>query len=581
MLRRFLLPGLLFLVASLPIQAAETALDAISTDASLVIRLKNPKATIAKVADLADVVVPNSGDSIRNHPSKLGDMISNPTLAGVNMESDWWVAVYATGGEQEPDVVFIIPASDLKAMKEALGNDVKFTEYGKFGVYTTDADAATKTAARIKGEGKSIHTLADKDSSALFEGGDVSVFINVPQLAAAYKTDIDEFKDNVNEKIENAPQGLPGGSFDPQQMSEIVQKVLGFLTQGLSDTQSCTVAATISKEGLNFEDLVKLKAGTPTDKLLARSAPSPLANLSALPSGYLGYFGLSWDMSDFTKLSEWLLGAGATGVKPEAAKTVESTLKEMAKLKFGSIATAFGLGDMDEGAVRSVTMTEVDNPTKMRELTLKTMKAMGTVENQGIKQTFTVKPDAEKYGKNSADVVSVKTEFNEADNPFVAALMGRVNAAMFGPDGMTTRVVYLKDRVVQTLGGGKQAMNDVLASLDKKPADTAKSPAQQTRGKLGAKSNLLVLWDIPGTVAKIAAIVVESQTVPIPVDPDAIKELQSKPSYTGLSAATEPQGLRVKTVVPVEQMQAVAKIVKFLQEAGLGGGQAEEDTEEN
>jgi hypothetical protein len=140
--------------------------------------------------------------------------------------------------------------------------------------------------------------------------------------------------------------------------------------------------------------------------------------------------------------------------------------------------------------------------------------------------------------------------------------------------------VYLKDRVIQTLGGGKQAMNDVLASLEKKPSDTAKSPVQQTRGKLGAKSNLLVLWDIPGTVAKIAAIVVESQMVPIPVDPDAVKELQSKPSYTGLSAATEPQGLRVKAVVPVEQMQAVAKIFKFLQDAGLGG-QAEEEAEEN
>jgi hypothetical protein len=349
----------------------------------------------------------------------------------------------------------------------------------------------------------------------------------------------------------------------------------------LNDTQSCTIAANVSKDGLSFEDLVRLKAGTPTDKLLAKSAPAPLSSLSSLPAGYLAYFGLSWDMSDFTQLSEWLMGAGATGVNPEAAKTIEGTLKEMAKLKFGAIVTAFGLGDMDEGAVRSVTMTEVDNPAKMRELSLKTMKAMGTVENQGIKQTFTVKPDAEKYGKNSADVVTVKTEVNEADNPFMAAMMDRINSAMFGPDGMTTRVVYLKDRVVQTMGGGKQAMNDVLASLDKKVSDAAKSPVQQTRGKLAPKSNLLVLWDLPGTLAKIMSIVVESQTVPIPVDPDAVKELQSKPSYFGLSAAAEPQALRVKTVVPVEQMQGVAKIVKFLREAGIFGGPAAEDDEEN
>jgi hypothetical protein len=332
---------------------------------------------------------------------------------------------------------------------------------------------------------------------------------------------------------------------------------------------------------LNFEDLVKLKAGTPTDKLLAKSAPSPLASLSSLPAGYLAYFGLSWDMSDFAQLSEWLMGAGATGVNPDAAKTIEGTLKEMAKLKIGSIVTSFGLGDMDEGAVRSVTMTEVDNPAKMRELSLKTMKSMGTVENQGIKQTFTVKPDAEKYGKNSADVVTVKTEVSEADNPFLAAMMDRINSAMFGPDGMTTRVVYLKDRVIQTMGGGKQAMNDVLASLEKKASDGGKSPIQQTRARLAPKSNLVVLFDIPGTVARIMAMVVESQTVPIPVDPDAVKELQTKPSYFGLSAAAEPQGLRVKTVVPVEQMQGIAKIVKFFQDLGIGGGAPAEDDEEN
>ena len=229
-------------------------------------------------------------------------------------------------------------------------------------------------------------------------------------------------------------------------MGEIVGKLLGFLTQGLNDTQSCTIAATVSKDGLNIEDLVKLKAGTPTDKLFPRQVGPLAAVESVVTAGRLsgvlrivvGHVGLY-----STERVAHGRSRAATGVKPEAAKTIEGTLKEMAKLKIGSIVTAFGLGDMDEGAVRSVTMTEVDNPAKMRELSLKTMKAMGTVENQGIKQTFTVKPDAEKYGKNSADVVTVKTEVSETDNPFLAAMMDRINSAMFGPDGMTTRVVYL------------------------------------------------------------------------------------------------------------------------------------------
>ncbi len=576
MLRRFVSPlfVLMLVLASLPIQAAETALDAVSTDASLVVRLKTPKAAVDKFAELADLVVKGSGDKLHEESADLGKMISNPKLTGVDMQSDWWLAVYAAGDKEQPDVVFIIPASDLKAMKEALGESVKFMENGKFGVYTTDDDAAAKTAARLKGEGKSISSLIDKPSSTLFEGGDVSVFINVTQLAAAYKSQIDEAKDKFAEGLENAQNSVPGSTpgLDPKQITEIASQVMGVLTQGLSDTVSCTIAATVSKEGLFFEDLVRVKSGTPTDKMLAKSAPGALANLSLLPGGSLFYFGLDWDMADFSKISQWLMGTGA--LKPEAAQEFESTLKEVEKLKLDSVVSSFGLGDVEGGAVRSVTVTEVDNPAKMRELSQKLMKAMGSVENQGIKQTFTVKPNAEKYGKNSADLVTVKTEIEgDAQNP-MASMIERFQSGMFGPDGMVTRAVYLKEKVVQTMGGGKQAMTDVLAALDKKP-DSAKSPVQQTRGKLGQKSNLVILFDVSNTIAKIISLVVDSQVLPpiFPIDADAVKELQSKASYLGVGATTEAQGLRVKTHVPVEQMQGIAKIVQFVQQT-MGGGAA-------
>jgi hypothetical protein len=570
MLRRFVSPllPLILLLASLPARAAENPLDAVSTDASAVIRLKTPRATIGKVADLAELVVKGSGDQIRQQSAAIGLAISNPTLAGVDQESDWWVAVYAKGGDNEPDVVFIVPATDLKVMKDALGENVKFMESGKLGVYTTDADAAAKTAARLKGEGKSIATLIDKESQALFASGDASVFINVAQLAVAYKSEIEEHKQKITENLENAPIPAGGaGGFDPKQAVEIVGKILPILIQGLNDTQSCTVSATISKEGLSFEDLVRLKAGSPTDKLLAKSPPGGLPLLSSLPVGNLVYFGFTWDMADLTKIGEQ---TALSGVKPEASKEIQNATKEMAKLKYGSTNSAFGLADSEGGAVRSVSVTEVDDPAKLRELSQKMLKAAGTVENQGVKQTTTIKPDAEKYGANSADVVTVKMEMDDPQNP-LGAFMERINAGLFGPDGMVTRSVYLKDRVVATMGGGKQAMTDALAALDKKPSETAKSPVQQARGKLGAKANLVFLFDVANTIAKILGIAVENQ-LPIPLDADAVKDLQAKASYFGVGAATEPQGLRVRTHLPLEQMQGIAKIVKFFQ-PGAGGAE--------
>jgi hypothetical protein len=97
----------------------------------------------------------------------------------------------------------------------------------------------------------------------------------------------------------------------------------------------------------------------------------------------------------------------------------------------------------------------------------------------------------------------------------------------------------------------------------------------QARGNLAAKSNVVFLLDLPNTIVKVLEVVVQAQILPpvLPLDLDQIKSLQTKPSYFGLSAGTEPQGLRVKTHIPVEQMQGIAKIVGFVQQLMGGIGQ--------
>jgi hypothetical protein len=563
---------LMLLAAGLPIQAADTALDAVTQEASLVIRLKKPKASVDKIAEMVDLIVPGQGDEIRNQKEFLGQAISNPNLAGVDMETDWYVAMYtdeaenSKAGNDEPAFLFIVPATDLKAMKEALGDSFKFVEHGKLGVYTSDDETFKATTARLKGEGKSISTLIDKDSNTVFESGDVSVFINVKQLVIDYRDEIAEFKEKAKQQIENLPAGAAGG-VDPAQITGIANQVIKFVSEGLDDATSCTVAAVISKEGLAFEDLVKVKSGSATDKLLAKSPAGALAALNLLPAGHLAYYGLSWDTSDFAKLNQWLRGIGGAALEPEVSKELDSIMAETGKLKISSKVGAFGLGDSDEGAVRTVSITEIDNPAKMRELTQKALKVMEKMDVPGVKQTYDYKKDSEKYGKNSADVITVKTEFGEGDgNPF-AEMIGRAMTMLFGAEGATTRAVFLKDRIIETMGGGKQAMTDALAAQEQKTSST-KPAFQQARGKLTAKSNLVFLLDLPNTIAKIVEVVVQAQILGpvLPIDADQVKELQSKPSYFGLSAGTEAQALRVKTVIPIEQMQGIAKIVMFVQQ---------------
>ncbi|MBS0264987.1 MAG: hypothetical protein JSS02_23845 [Planctomycetes bacterium] len=558
------------------VQAAESGLDAVSQDAALVIRLKNPKATVGKVAELADQVVPGIGDQVRSQIDLLGNGISNPTMAGVDSENDWYIGMFTKKVEgasnDEPVFLFVIPATDLKAMKEGLGESFKFAEHGKLGVYTTDEATFKAASARIKGDGKSISTLIEKDSAAVFDAGDLSVFINVKQLLIDYKDELAEGKEKFKQQLENLPTP-PAGGVNPAQVAEIANKVIQMLSEGLEDTESCTIGTVVSKEGLSFDDLVKVKKGSATEKLLNKSPASTLATFSTLPAGHLGYFGLSWDMADLMKMSQSMMAVGANSQNAEASKELKAAMEEAAKLKVTAMASAFGLGDPDTGAVRTVSITEVDNPQKMRDASQKMMKASEKVASQGVKQTFDLKKDAEKFGKNSADVVTVKMDMSEMPDPTAAQMSERVMAGLFGPDGMVTRVVYLKDRVVQTMGGGKQAMTDALAATEQGATGSSKSAYVQARGKLGAKANLVVLFDLPNTLAKILDLVVQAQVLPLPLDPNQVKGLQSSPSYIGLSAGVEPQGLRVKTLIPVEQMQGIAKIVMFFQQTLGGVGQ--------
>jgi hypothetical protein len=561
-----------FVIAARPMAAAENALDAISSDAGVVVRLKNPQATIEKVADLVNEIVPGVGEQVRAQADGIGLAISNPTLAGVDKQSDWWVAVYPRGGEQEPQLVFVIPASDLKGMKAGLGESFKFVEHGKFGVYTEDSDAADKTAALLKGNGKSIAPLIDKDSLVVFDKGDISVFIHVKRLATVYKDRLTETRERITQALENAPAELPGTpGLNPKAIADVLGQLLTVLMQGLDDTQSCTIAAMISKEGLAFEDLVRVASNSTTDKLLQKSPPNALGTLASLPAGGLGYFGLHGDL---TELAQWgmKMSAAFLGDNEQSAKELQGVLADLQKLKYGVIASSFGLGAVDEGALRTATITEVSEPSKLRDLSQKLFKAMGTIQSGAMKQTYAIKPDAEKSGQNSVDVLTVTMELGDAAGP-EAAMMERFLKTLYGPEGAVTRMTYLKDRAVQANGGGKMALEKVLAALEKK-TDTIGSaaPYEEARKRLSDKSNLLVLFDLPGFLSKAIELVVDSGALPIPINVEGVRSLDIKPSFLGFSLATEPEGLRVKTSIPVEQAQGVAKIVMTVM-AQLNGGQ--------
>ena len=211
------------------------ALDAISTDASVVFRVKKPKATLEKLASLVDLVQPGFGGQVRTNGMAIGAAIANPTLAGVDMDNDWWVAVFASADSTEPVIVYVIPGTDLKAMKEALGDEVQFIEHETWGVYTSDEDTAKDIAALLKGEGddESISTEMDKESTTAFNKGDLSVFVNISQLTEEYKDQLTAAQDKLKEALDNIPEEATAAQgINSEALGEAFSKVANGLYRG-------------------------------------------------------------------------------------------------------------------------------------------------------------------------------------------------------------------------------------------------------------------------------------------------------------------------------------------------------------
>jgi hypothetical protein len=237
--------------------AAEKPLNAVSAEAGFVVRIKAPKSTIAKASAYAEEVAAGYGEHVRTFVKSCGELILNPKFAGVDMESDWWLAGYPVADDLQFDLVFVIPATDKKAMREALGDGVRFFEMGKFAVYTTSRTAAETTATRLRGQGRAISMLIDLESNAVLESGDVSGFMNVRGLVAGRRQWFVNGRKWLDETREAAQMPL----WLPPEMTfgVICHWFLETIAQRVEDIRDCAVAAKIADDGVNLESVVSIE----------------------------------------------------------------------------------------------------------------------------------------------------------------------------------------------------------------------------------------------------------------------------------------------------------------------------------
>ena len=571
--------GALLSSAAAPAAAADSPIEAIPDTAVVAIRIREPEALTESIGKLVARVDAEFGRQFnRQAPLAKGMIISNPSLAGVDRRRDWWVAVFLRE-EGDPATVFGVATTDRDQMKEALGNgQFKFVDYENWVLYSEDEAAIAEIRARTAGRGKSLASAIDPKAKELMDSADASLLINVQGITSHYQVELDAAVAEIEQTLEQLPELAPeveGVNLEP--VFRMYGEFFRSLVQGVKDSRSVTVGVSVQSRGVLIEERLSVAADSPTAELFHHNPPRELSILRQLPPKQLVYMAASADMQGLMGWAGRLTGAMAPD--EEKRKQISEYFESLSQMKFGVTASSFSLSTKPgEGAFRTIQLIEMDEPTKMRDLTRRMPEAVAaglgaSQAGAGVKQEMTLKEDAETYGSHKGDLMTVTQEFNDEADPLGVAR--GITDAMFGPGGIQSRIVYLDKLVVQTTGGGRPGMLTALRYAEgRSTLDRESAPEiDATSRRLLKEANLAVLFDLPTLVADLLKLASQSGQLPLPIDTQEVSRAKGAASWIGFTMATEEAGLRAKTWVPVEQIKSFVGLGKLFQGmlGGLGG----------
>lgn len=337
---RSVLVVLAFGLGGLSVKAADSPISAFPDDTGIIVRLKNPQKTLQRAGELAVQVDRKEGIKVQLATPLLGVAISNPTLKGVDLNGDWWLAMFPVA-DGDPGLVFCIPATDADALQKSVMGDYKFQTFEKWVIYTEHAESADKIKRQLSKKGDSISSLQDKTSTAIWDEGDLSVFVNVPQLLKVYRGPFDEGVKKANDVLEQLPAMVPPqGGMDMKAIFDMYAGLFNQLAQAVRDAQGWTGGLSITAKGIAIDEYANFSEGSATRKILAGYKPSSLEDLGQLPAGRLGYGAAKLDMGALIKwgmkFSLQMFAEGDT----EKEKLVKELMAEYQKVEFGGMAMA-------------------------------------------------------------------------------------------------------------------------------------------------------------------------------------------------------------------------------------------------
>lgn len=550
------------------VSAAEVPVAAISSEAGIVIRLKQPQETMQRITRLTSQVDENiSGLLAANVRTIVGRSLSNPTWAGVDPTRDISVGVFLDA-QQDPGLLFIVPVKDAAKLKEALGEKYHSAVQDQWLIYSEDQKLVEQAQASLKQPEQSYESQLSSEAKTMFASGDLALYLNLQKIVKIYHAQLERSEGQVDRALTDLSKKIntaPGMNAKP--ILGLYSALAKGSLQAVKDSHAYTTAFQFSEKGIGLESLFEVAADSQTDRLFQTNPPQSFNQLGHFPAHQLAYIAgagntdalITWGMNMTAQMFD------ETGQNAEARDKFMEIVKQIRSLKFGSYYFSFELGKLADGVMHAYTISEVTPSDKMRTLTHQIMPIMKNISVPGIKQEITFTPDAEQAGGLPVDLTVIKQEIDPASDPL--QIQKRMLEILYGPSGITNRMAYPKGKVLQAMGGtaSMQKFMDALNAPEKSSLIAqSQSAFRQARARGADKANILALIDVSGTVMRILNIFAESRQQAGPFAEKQIRELGIQDSYLTFSLTTGKQSLSTKTYIPVENLQNGFKVYSLI-----------------
>jgi hypothetical protein len=537
---------------------------AIPENASVIVRVKAPQTVINKFAEYANVVQQGFGDVVK------GSVQNVPQLSGTDLTKDWWMIVFVES-QTRPAVVFAVPATAPNQIKASLPPHFQFQAVEKLALFSDQEGPLVKVRDGMNGKGTAFWSQIDASSRKLFDDSDLSVLVNVKQLARSFDSELQQAEPKLNALLDQIANAMP----EPQraQFGSVldIYRVLGkAVVQGARDARSMTLGIAVSKETIRIEQRLQVTDGTSTAKHFASQPTGKLSLMNRLPEQSLAYYGAKLNVAGLIEWSMSLTKSMLGNASAEQKETFDRLTKEMQTLMWNEMAGYINLdpSSAEGGVLRAGSVVEVTPTDRLREISRSMFKSMDAIQVQGFKQTTRLDLAAEKIAGAEVDRVTIQQEFDPNLDPL--GIQRKFRDVLFGNQGMQQLVAYQQDRVLQMLGGGKEELERLVVSLDStKTADASIAAARQ---RLYENANIVGLLDLARLIGAGVKVAASERVKLIPVDASVIDRLQLQPSFIGLAVACEPNAIQAQLDVPAVQVQGIARTIMQLM-AFRGGPQ--------